>query len=170
LLLDPNNKDVQNNLRFAHKMMIDEVKDVPRAGFAKIVADFTSSLSIDGWAWLSVSFAVLFFVMFCGYYFSGRTVFKRIFFVAMFLFALGLLIGIVSAVFEKDRLASEKPAIVFSGIASVKSEPKQTAADASVLHEGTKVYVLESLDDWRRVLLPDGNDGWMASADIKELK
>jgi len=170
LLLNPGDAEIQNNLRFAHKMMIDEVKEVPKVGFRKIIQDFTSTLSYDCWAWTAVALAVLFLLFFCGYYFSAVTIYKRIFFIGMFVLAFGIVICILSAVFEKDRYKNERPAIVFAGIASVKSEPKNSGADASVLHEGTKVYVLEELDNWKKVELPDGSEGWMENNTLKEVK
>jgi tetratricopeptide (TPR) repeat protein len=170
LLLCPGNRDIENNLKFAHKMMIDEVKEVPKVGFNKMVGDITSSLSYNGWAWLAVSCAILFLVFFCGYYFSARTMFKRLFFLGMIVLSLTILLSIIAAIFEKDRYTSERPAIVFAISAPVKSEPKPNASDVIVLHEGTKVYVLESLENWRRVELPDGSDGWMETSVIKEIK
>lgn len=170
LLLNPEDADIQNNLVFAHKLMIDEVKETPKVGFNKIISDFTSTFSYNSWAWIAVGFSVLFLVFFSGYYFSGTTLLKRIFFIGMFVWALLLVVSILSAIFEKDRYKKDRPAIVYSGIASIKSEPKNTANDATVLHEGTKVYVLETLDNWKKVSLPDGSDGWIESNAIKELK
>jgi tetratricopeptide (TPR) repeat protein len=60
LVLNPGDTEIQNNLRFAHKMTIDEIKDVPKVGFAKMLRDFTGNCSYDGWAWMAVSFAGLF--------------------------------------------------------------------------------------------------------------
>lgn len=170
LQLSPGDREIENNLKFAHKMMIDEVKETPKVGFGKMIADFTSNLSYDGWAWFAVSCAVLFLLFFCGYYFSATTMVKRAFFFGMILLAVLIFISILSAMFEKDRYESERPAIVFATSAPVKSEPKANGSDEIVLHEGTKVYVLEALDNWRRVELPDGSDGWMESSAIKEIK
>src|SRR5690606_16499205 len=104
-----------------------------------------SSMSYDGWAWTAVILAISFLLFFCGYYFSAIAIYKRIFFVGMFVIAFGILTCIVSAMFEKDRYKTDRPAIVFDATASVKSEPKASGQDAIVLHEGTKVYVLETL-------------------------
>jgi hypothetical protein len=79
LVLNPGDTEIQNNLRFAHKMTIDEIKDVPKVGFAKMLRDFTGNCSYDGWAWMAVSFAGLFLLFFLGYYFSATTLLKRIF-------------------------------------------------------------------------------------------
>lgn len=170
LLLAPNDQDIKTNLRFAHKMMIDEVKEVPKVGFRKMVSDFTSVFSYNGWAWLAVSCAIGFLLFFCGYYFSGQTLVKRLFFFGMIVLALVILGSVFAAIFEKGRYESERPAIVFAAAASVKGEPKSSAAEEVVLHEGTKVYILESLDNWRKVELPDGATGWMESSAIKEVK
>jgi SH3-like domain-containing protein len=55
-------------------------------------------------------------------------------------------------------------------VASVKSEPKVGAADAFMLHEGTKVYIVETLDNWNKIQLTDGNEGWIENSAIKRLK
>jgi SH3-like domain-containing protein len=44
------------------------------------------------------------------------------------------------------------------------------ASDAFVLHEGTTVYVIESLDNWDKIQLTDGNEGWIENSAIKRLK
>ena len=170
LLLNPDDRDVRNNLLFAHKMMIDDVKEIPQAGFNKIISDFTSFFSFNTWAWIAVGSAVFFLMFFSGFYFSATTLYKRLFFIGMLMIALLMILSILSAVFEKNRYLNERPAIVYSGITAIKGEPRTSAPDASVLHEGTKVYVLETLENWKRVSLPDGSDGWIESKDIRELK
>ncbi len=170
LLLNPNDRDVRVNLGYAHNMMIDEVKEVPRAGFAKLLHDFTGLFHYDTWGWIAVALSVVVLAFFAGYYLSPMALHKRIFFFAM-LVALGLTVfAATSGLYEKERLASERPAIVFEDIVTVKGEPRMASPDVITLHEGTKVFVLEQLGDWKKVLLPDGNDGWMRSSAIREIK
>ena len=170
LVLNPGDAEIQNNLRFAHKMTIDEIKDVPKVGFAKMLRDFTGNCSYDGWAWMAVSFAGLFLLFFLGYYFSATTLLKRIFFVGMFVVVFLILISVMAAISEKNHYETERPAIVFAEMASVKSEPKASGADVFVLHEGTKVFVEEVLDNWKKIQLTDGTEGWIESSAIKEVK
>ena len=170
LLLAPDDRDIQTNLKFARKMMIDEAEETQNVGFQKFINDFTSVFSYDAWAWISVGLSVTFLLFFIGYYFSGRALRKRIFFIGMFALIFLMGISILSAAFGKERYANEKPAIVFAGIVSIKSEPKKTASDVIILHEGTKVYIIETLDDWKRVQLENGADGWIETSAIKEIK
>lgn len=170
LLLNPNDKEISNNLKFAHKLQIDDVKEMPKVGFRKMIEDFTSQVHYNTWAKLAVAGAFLALLLFVGYYFSGTTLAKRIFFVSMFAALLFIALSVFAAIFEKSTYNMERPAIVFSSIAGVKSEPQKDAQDAFIVHEGTKVYVLESLDGWKKVELLDGNQGWIEQSAIKELK
>ena len=170
LLLKPNDKDILNNLAFAQKLQIDEVKENPEVGFEKVLTNLTSSRDYNSWAWVAVfgSFFILLFFIF--YYFSHSTILKRLFFGGMFISLLVMLLALFAAISEKNNDELFRPAIVFDEQVEVKSEPKANAPNAFVLHEGTKVEVKENLDNWRRIALPDGTEGWIKDDSIKELK
>lgn len=170
LLLNPNDSEIKTNLEFARKMAIDDIKIIPKVGFSKLLSDFTSKYYYDTWAWIAVSFAFLFLVFFVGYYFSQRTVLKRIFFIGMFLWLIGIFLSAASGFYEKSRNENERPAIVFAENAPLKSEPKAGSPDTTVLHEGTKVYILESIANWKKVELTDESTGWIEESAIKEIK
>jgi tetratricopeptide (TPR) repeat protein len=170
LQLNPNDEEIKTNLDFARKMAIDDIKVIPKVGFTKLIADFTSRYHYNSWAWIVVIFAFIFLSFFVGYYFSGTAFKKRIFFTGMFVVLLGIVLSVFAAIFEKNRLSSEKPAIVFAETAAVKSEPKVASADTFILHEGTKVYILESIANWKKIQLTDETIGWIESESIKELQ
>lgn len=170
LTLKPNDKDIINNLNFAKKLTIDEIKEVPKVGFEKLVRDFTATYNYNTWAWISVVLAIVFLLFFLGYYFSALALSKRIFFVGMFIVIIAILISVLSAIFEKKHYQNERPAIIFKEMVSVKSEPKSTSSEVLELHEGTKVYVLESFAGWDKIQLTDGTEGWLEKTDVKEVK
>lgn len=170
LVLNPKDSETLNNLEFAKKLTIDEVKVVPKVGFAKLIRDFTGNFHYDTWAWISVSFASLFLLFFVGYYFSQISLSKRIFFFGMFVLIFLLLTSVSAALFEKGHFENEKPAIVFAEMAEVKSEPQKASSAIFMLHEGTKVFVLEALDNWKKIQLTDGTEGWIDKSAIKEVK
>lgn len=170
LLLSPDDADIQNNLKFAQKLTIDEVKEIPKVGFSKMIQDLTSTFHYNTWAWISVGFATAFLLFFIGYYFSQTTISKRIFFIGMFGILFFLLISVSAAITEKSNWENEKPAIVFAEMTLLKSEPQNGSNTVFTLHEGTKVYILESMDIWRKVQLTDGSVGWIEKTAIKEVK
>lgn len=170
LVLDPGNKEALNNIKFAQKRTIDEIKVIPKVGFAKLLRDFTGIYPFDTWAYIAIGFAFLFLLFFVGYYFSQTEVTKRLFFVAMFIVLLFVLMSVAAAFFEKSHYDNEKPAIVFAESADVRSEPQNASSSIFILHEGTKVYVEETLDNWKKIQLTDGTEGWIDSKAIKEVK
>ncbi len=170
LVLNPDDAEITNNLKFAQKLQIDEIKVIPQVGFSKMVHDFTSIFHYNTWAWISVGFSILFLLCFSGYYFSRLTFSKRIFFIGMFVFLFLLLISVSSAISEKDHYENEKPAIVFAEMVLVKSEPQNGSNTVFTLHEGTKVFVLETLENWKKIQLTDGTEGWIEKTAIKEVK
>jgi len=170
LVLDPSNKDVLNNIKFAQKHTIDEIKVVPKVGFAKLLRDFTGIYPFDTWAWITIAFATLFLLFFVGYYFSQTALVKRIFFFGMFVILLLEVMSISAAFFEKSHFDTERPAIVFAESTEVRSEPQKASSATFVLHEGTKVYVEETIGSWKKIQLTDGTEGWIESSAIKEVK
>jgi hypothetical protein len=170
LVLAPEDVDITNNLKFAQKLTIDEVKEVPKVGFAKLLHDFTGMFHFNTWAWISVVFGFLFLGFFIGYYFSLAAVLKRIFFFGMFVWVLFLLVSVGAAIFEKNHFVTDRPAIVFAEVTEVKSEPQKASPATFVLHEGTKVFVKEILGKWKKIELTDGTEGWIESDAIREVK
>jgi tetratricopeptide (TPR) repeat protein len=170
LLLSPNDSEIKTNLDFARKMTIDDIKVIPKVGFHKLISDFTSGYYYDTWAWIAVAFAFLFLAFFAGYYFSQKTTFKRVFFFGMFIWLIGICLAAASGFYEKNRMDNEKPAIVFAETTPLKSEPKAGSPDTTILHEGTKVFILESIANWKKVELTDESTGWIEDSAIKEIK
>jgi tetratricopeptide (TPR) repeat protein len=170
LVLNPTDCEILGNLKFAQKLTIDEVKETQKVGFSKWIQNFTSTFNYNTWAWISVGFATVFLLFFIGYYFSQTTFSKRTFFFGMFVLVFLLLISISAAISEKNHFESEKPAIVFAETALVKSEPQKASATVFTLHEGTKVFVVETMDNWKKIQLTDETEGWIESSAIKEVK
>ena len=170
LQLNPNDVEIKTNLKYAQQMTIDDIKPIPKVGFSHMIKSFVNVVHYDTWAWVAV---VSFFVMlafFIGYYFGSTTTQKRTFFSMFFVF---LAVGIVSffAGFKNKSLTKQNVyAIVFSDEAEVLSEPKKNADEAFVLHEGTKVAILESNETWTKIMIADGKKGWILDKDIKKLK
>ncbi|MFB9077743.1 tetratricopeptide repeat protein [Flavobacterium procerum] len=170
LVLKPNDSETLNNLKFAKKLTIDEIKEVPKVGFAKLIQNFTSIYDYNTWAKISVGIAFVFLLAFIGYYFSQLTLLKRIYFIGMFILLIALVLTVSAGMSEKSHFDNDRPAIVFSEMSEVRSEPQKAGSAVILLHEGAKVYVLETVGSWKKIELTDGTEGWIDSSTIKEVK
>ena len=170
LVLKPNDPETLNNLKFAKKLTIDEIKEIPKVGFAKLIQNFTGIFHYNTWAKISVVIAFAFLLSFIGYYFSELTLSKRIYFIGMFILIVALGLSISAGMTEKNHFDNDRPAIVFAELSEVRSEPQKAGAAIFLLHEGAKVYVIETLGQWKKIELTDGTEGWIDGNTIKEVK
>ena len=170
LLLNPNDKDLLNNIAYAKNMTIDAIEVVPEVGFSKLIKTFTNTMSFDNWAKLSVSLVILFVLLFLMYYFSQITGKKRLAFITSVLSLILAFIALGFAFNSYDLNQKNNPAIVFVKESQVKSEPNLRSAGAFEIHEGTKVQVIDTVSNWKKIRLSDGKSGWVSNEDIKMIK
>jgi tetratricopeptide (TPR) repeat protein len=169
LQLDPLDSDIKTNLAFAENARIDDIKPLPKTIFSKWHAAVSGILSISGWAITTVVCSTLFVLFFLGYYFSASERKKRLLFASALLSMVFLLATLAMAFQVYGESLNDKPAIIFAESIEVKSEPKMGSENAFVLHEGTKVQLIGEDDNWVRVRLADGKDGWLPKSDLKQL-
>lgn len=169
LQLAPNDQDIKNNLAFAKNMTIDAIETVPEGGLKKLVNKLTNSMTFDGWAILAVVSVFSFVILFLMYYFAYSSLKKRLSFIGSFCFLAIMLISLLLAFHKYNLVQKDKPAIVFAKESKVKSEPNARSDESFRLHEGTKVQILETVDDWKKIKLADGKTGWIETEDIKAL-
>ncbi|WP_435136147.1 tetratricopeptide repeat protein [Formosa sp. A9] len=169
LQLNPQDKDIKNNMAYAKNMTIDAIDVVPEAGISKIVNNITNSMTYDGWAITTVLLFLAFVVLFLIYYFAEYTNRKRMAFTGSFLVLAAGILTLVLAFHSFSLDKKNNPAIVFAQESQVKSEPNLSSQEVFKLHEGTKVQILDTVNNWKKIKLADGKTGWISSEDIKKI-
>lgn len=170
LLIDPLNEDAANNLIFAKRLTIDNIEALPKSLFQKFDENYIKKLSYDNWAVLAVIFSILCSALFLLFYFSYTPSKKRFFFTSSVLCLLLLIVSISLSYKEYAYSKSNIDAIVFAEKTDVKNAPTFNSEDVFTLHEGTKVKVLDAIDNWKKIKLADGKIGWIDAEDIKVLR
>jgi uncharacterized protein YgiM (DUF1202 family) len=108
-------------------------------------------------------------LLFLLYYFGNSESKKRFYFSSAIVSVLLFLGVFIMAYSTFNDFKNDKPAIIFAISTQIKTAPKMSSDDAFVLHEGTKVQILDSDGDWLRIVLSDGKDGWIPKTDLKIL-
>ena len=86
---------------------------------------------------------------------------KRIFFVFTILIGL-LLVSSVSISFIKStNEAATTYGILFNEKIEVWTEPNSRAEGLFFIHEGTKVQMLDVLQEWQKIRIANGSEGWI---------
>lgn len=169
LQLDPENEDVLNNLRFANQMKIDSIDALPENSFGSSVDNFASSLTVDEWAYTSIVLVLITILLMILYIYAGTSGKKRLFFILTFFGIVFSVLSIVMAFYAKDHLDSEQFAIVYVEEFKTRSEPKQSSEASFLVHEGTKVEILDEFEDWYQITLANGSKAWIPKDAVREL-
>ena len=169
LLLDPADKAIQNNLEFANNMVIDDIKAVPKSGLSNFVTNAIRIFSFNGWAWIAIAGVVIFAVLFLLYYFSIASKWKRLFFTVAITAVVVSFISLIFAFHLKNVTQNNEFAIVFAEEVPVRNEPNLRGNEIFLLHEGTKVQILNTFQDWVQLELVNGSSGWMLGSELKKL-
>lgn len=170
LRLSPNDKEIHNNIAFARNMTIDAIDKTPEIGFSKFVKNVTNWLTFDNWAKLSVVLMILFVVFYLVYYFNYSATKKRLAFISAMSFLILSCFAVAMAFNNYSIVENDSPAIVFAKQSEIKSEPNLRSSESFKLHEGTKVQVIDTVNNWKKIKLADGKTGWIPQEDIKLLK
>ena len=168
LKLDPLNTDVKNNLIFAQRLALDNIKEVPKTIFQKFNSTYLQKLSYNEWAIVVVLFSFLTAILFLLFYFGYSPTKKRIYF-STSLFSFILLLFVVFITYNQyNQAKNKKEAIVFAEKTAIRNAPTLNSEEVFILHEGAKVIVLDAIDNWKKIKLADGKQGWIISEEIKE--
>jgi tetratricopeptide (TPR) repeat protein len=170
LLLKPNDLEIQNNLAYAQNMTLDSFDSLPETSLSRLYKSINGLLSFDQWSYTAVFFVFVFVLAYILFYYFRYSSHKRIAFITSIVSLLIAVFCIILAFVQFRDFEANMPAIVFSEELIVKSEPNNRSSQAFLLHEGTKVFVLDELDDWKKIQLKDGKTGWVPSEEIKLLK
>ncbi len=170
LLLDPLNEDAKNNLAFAKLLTIDAIEALPESVFQKLDRSVIKKLSYGQWAWLSIGSAFLVSLFFLLFHFSYTPSKKRVFFVLSGLSLVFFIVSLSLSFKEYNYSKTTVFGIIYAEKTNVKNAPTLNSEDVFTLHEGTKVTVLDSVDNWKKIKLSDGNIGWVIGEELKLLR
>lgn len=159
--LKPNHSDAAYNLELAQQYITDKIEVVDVFFLTKWITGLRHSFTSDEWAYLSVGAFIIFIILLLVFTFSAGSILKRISFYVGILFLLTSVVGLWAASKSKSDQVDLVEAIIFSPSVTIKGSPNSKGTDLFILHEGTKVIVIDSVGIWKRIKLQDGNVGWL---------
>ena len=169
MLMRPKDRDIITNSAFANNMTIDAIEKIPVSQIDQIRNSIIETFSFEIWTYFTIILLWIFTILFLAYLFFIRARLKRIFFFSS-LSILLLFILSFSITYSIDQNEKNKKfAILFSKQTDIWSEPNQQAERLFVLHEGTKMQLLDSLEEWQKIRIANGSEGWIKDASFKKI-
>ncbi len=169
LQLNPENKAAKTNLKFADKMKLDEFDKKVQLNSNQILHNTIGFFNMNEWAVTAIISTFLILLSFVVFYFSKNSTVKKVFFTLQIILVVVGIISIASAFSEQNYANSERFAIVFDEEVALKVEPRTSAKNAQIIHEGTEVFIEEETTKWFKVILPNQVTGWIQKEAVKEI-
>ena len=168
LKLDPSYADARYNLELLNARIQDRIEFVPEFILKVWAKDVCWLMDSDSWAVAFLIFLGLTLAMILLFLLAPSVAGRR---TGFFTGIVTLLLAVASVSFslwQKTDYLNADDAIVMRPVSAVKSSPSSEASqDLFVLHEGTKVKILDQVGSWNNIELSDGRQGWIPSGDIE---
>lgn len=167
LLLAPHDKDIRYNLEMSNMQITDKIETVGEFFLVTWFNDFKNKTKSDTWALISVAAFAIAVLSFGIFLFARRKNLKQASFGAAIVLIVLAIVAFNFSAAQKNRLTQRNSAIVFEPSVNVKSSPSKGGTDLFILHDGTKVKILEELGEWNRIEIRDGSEGWIPASAIE---
>jgi tetratricopeptide (TPR) repeat protein len=170
LKIDPSYDDARFNLEFLNSQIQDRIDPVPELILKTWMRKVSHLLDSNSWAVCFLVLLGLTLAMVLMFLLSSSLAGRRTgFFIALVLILLAAA-SLSFSLWQKNEYMQADKAIVMRPVASVKSSPSyESAKDLFVLHEGTKVTIVDSVGSWNNIELADGRQGWIPSSDLERI-
>lgn len=165
--LNPGNENIQFNLKLVNSKIVDKIESVPRFFLITWWEQINSLTSVNGWAWTGVILFFISLVLFALFFFAKSSGIRKSAFWLGFSFLIFFFFSIHFAFRSYKNLMSHDEAIVFTPSVTVKSSPDSNSVDLFVVHEGTKVAVVDRIGDWMEIRLANGSVGWLQNSSVE---
>ena len=168
LKLDPAFEDARFNLEHMNSLLQDKIEVIPEFFLKEWLADLSRTMSSNAWAVVFLCLLGLTLALMLVFRLSPSIVWRRIGFFAGLVTLILMISALAFSAWQKSDYQSHDEAVVMKTVTSVKSSPSSgSSTDLFILHEGTKVKVLDSEGAWTNVSLSDGRQGWIKTDDIE---
>ncbi len=169
LRLSPNYDDAKANLELAQTKVVDNIVQVPPFFIKRWIDSLIKLLNVDQWYVVSIVVFIITLLSFLYFIFGSNLIIRRFAFYGAFVL---LIVTIVTGTFgliRHNELDNHNEAIIMTGTVVVKSSPDKSGTDLFQLHEGTKVSIKSSLEEWTEIVVGNGNIGWLESKAIEKI-
>lgn len=169
LKLEPGHEDAANNLAIVSQMTLDKIDVVPDFILASWMNNLRRGISADGWAWITLALAAAVAALMLVFRLSEREGLRKVSFIVACVLTAMMAVALVFSLKQRREITESESAIVTSPVSSVKNSPADGGQTVFVIHEGTKVRLIDSVGDWTRISLSDGRQGWLKAETIEEI-
>ena len=159
----------QKNLELINKTLVDEIDPIAIPLIESILNSISNIFYFETWGYISIFFSFLIVALFLSYYFANSSRVKRLTFVLLCISSIFMLVSLINGNKGYNNYINNEYAVIYSYETDLKTEPNYRSETLFMLHEGTKIQVLENYNNWIKIRLVNGQVGYIQLIDVKIL-
>lgn len=167
LLYSPSDEDIKFNLELARANVVDKIEVIDKSFITVWFESLRNLASSNTWAVIAIVSFILFLIGIFIYIFNKKILLKKIGFFGGIVLLLISIYANIASFKQKQHMQNSNTAIVITPSITIKSTPSEGGTDLFLLHEGTKVQILDKIGEWSEIKLEDGNVGWIKTVDME---
>tara|TARA_B100000768_G_C11283777_1_gene380507 strand:+ start:1888 stop:2685 length:798 start_codon:yes stop_codon:yes gene_type:complete len=167
--LTPGHEDLGTNLILANSQISDRIEALPTAGISELWQGVVAPGRYIIWQRLMIAFWTFGFIALAARIFANNLGNRRIWgTVGTSFLVMGIAFSCLSWA-ALNRITNDQSAIVLVGESPVRSQPGLTGLTLFMVHEGTKISIVQKEEQFTKIELPNGNVGWIESKDMEAI-
>ncbi|MBK7108330.1 MAG: tetratricopeptide repeat protein [Chitinophagales bacterium] len=169
LQITPNDKDATFNLELANLHIKDKLAPVNRLFIIRWWQSWINILQANQWLIISIILIWIAVAGFAVYRISRKLQLRK---AGFFIFGISLIFFVfaISCTYAKAAYDNNYHfGIITQPSLIIKSEPSENSTNLVMLHEGLKLRILDLQNDWYKVEMPDGNQGWALAVGVAKI-
>ena len=168
LRMDPSDADVKYNLEYTRSLTQDRIDSVPEFFLETWGRNACYSLPSDTWAVLSLVLLAVTLLLALLFMLGSSAGKRRLGFFGAIVAFIVTFVCWDFAGWQSREERRQDLAIVIKTVSQVGSSPSEESAKSLfILHEGTKVKILDNVSGFSQIEIADGRQGWIPSRDIE---
>lgn len=169
LKLAPNNEDIKHNIEVVNSKLVDKVEMVPELFYKRWWKQTVNLMNIDMFSAVNIMLLTLALLFIAIYIAVSNVLIRKISFWSGITLLIIFSISILAASQRNHYIVNQHEAIIFTQNVNIKSSPDENSKDIFVLHEGTKVKLLDIVAEWQEIRIANGSVGWIKTSDIRKI-
>lgn len=167
--IEPNNEDINYNLQLANTKIADRIEAVPeffiKTWWKKLVFYFNE----EQWTSINITIFIVFLLFVVIFSVSKKSKIKSITLgLLLSFFVLSVISGFIGFRSYKIK-TTHNTGVIFTPTVNVKSAPDEGSSTLFILHQGSKVELMEESSTWEKVKIANGSEGWVLKTDFEKI-
>jgi tetratricopeptide (TPR) repeat protein len=159
--LSPADDDIDFNLHVANLRVTDKIDPLPRIFYLQWIDAASFWFASGDWALIIIMLFWLMVIFLLCYFLIPSIIIRKLAFFSAVVAVLLMISSYALSLHQQNLIYGTERAVITSASVYVKSSPDEKSSDLFILHEGTKVDVLDELNGWKKIRIASGSIGWV---------